>query len=50
MNEKTLRALIAADISTGSNRNTVTLLYYETAARMELESMDRLRHLASVNL
>ena len=33
-----------ADVArkTGLNRNTVTLLYYETAQRVDLEAIDRL--------
>ncbi|WP_435870028.1 helix-turn-helix domain-containing protein [Eleftheria terrae] len=38
------RKLKIADVAreTGLNRNTVTLLYHETAARVELDAIDRL--------
>ncbi|MGB4913300.1 MAG: helix-turn-helix transcriptional regulator [Candidatus Dechloromonas phosphoritropha] len=41
------RKLKIADVAreTGLHRNTVTLLYDETAARVELETMDRLCNL-----
>lgn len=41
------RKLKIADVAreTGLHRNTITLLYDETAARVELETMDRLCNL-----
>ena len=46
------RKLKIADVAreTGLHRNTITLLYDETAVRVELEAMDRLGALFDVSV
>ncbi len=46
------RKLKISDVArqTGLNRNTVTLLYYERANRVDLDAIDRLCALFNVNV
>ncbi|MBL1278357.1 MAG: helix-turn-helix transcriptional regulator [Ectothiorhodospiraceae bacterium] len=46
------RKMSIADVAreTGLNRNTITLLYKETAARIDLEAVDKLCELFNCNV
>jgi putative transcriptional regulator len=49
MGERKLKVVDVARM-TGLHRNTITLLYNETAARIDLEAMDKLCDLFGVDL